>query len=796
MQYRAFLSYSHADTAFAEAFHKDLERWRADRGLIGRKTERGEVPRDLRPIFRDRDDFAGGRTLREATLEALEASDFLILLCSPDAARSAYVNEEVRSFKALGGAGRIIPVIIAGEPGPGAETCFPEALIRKVGPDGELTDEPEEPLAADAREQGDGPRRALAKVIAGLLGVPFDEIVRRAEQAQRRRNRVYAAVATMMTILAVAAGAFGWLAETRRVAADRNYKAAMSAADGMLGQIGEELIRTEGVGIETTKRLLGRSEAIYDELMLSLPDAVEIRARKIAALGIFSRAYFAKGDAEAADEALAEAERLAEITFDASPQLAILRTERAKLLTSAGDYDEAAALYRQALDVLMEETYRAAWTDAEARLAAGAVASNGLLLTVMGRLEEAEAALAEATSIADAWRPVSDHERDWLTLENAALAAGAQIDRGRGNLAAARDKVLRSVAGAEAFLARNPDLAGLRTYLGEMLREAGDLSAALGFEDEAAAYAARADAVFAGLAAADLENVAAQIRNGGREVSRAIERIDAGEAEEAAPQLTAALTTLEARWRAAPGDVLATETARFAFDVAAGAFNRSGYHREALAAARFLIELETTADDEEAETRLMLAHARAMTAEQSRENYGAALVHAEAALDVERRLTAADPTRRRRLANAEWASGQLLWYLSRRAEAEVRYARVVDLFTELVAEAPDDIGLGKSLSWTCVNLGELKALNGAAAGARAAFRSCLANAERIFAAVPTDRGAKLDLAWAAARVALIDNDMAGWRRVETLLSESDAEEPLADLEDELLTVARIAIAGQ
>lgn len=803
MKYRAFLSYSHADSAFAEAFHKDLEGWRADRSLIGRTTEQGEVPYDLRPIFRDRDDFAGGRTLGEATLEALEASDFLILLCSPDAAQSSYVNEEVRAFKALGRAGRIIPVIIAGEPGSGDENCFPEALLRKVGPDGELTDQIEERLAADAREKGDGPRRALAKVIAGLLGVPFDEIVRRAERAQRRRVHIFAAVAISMTVLAAAAGAFGWLAETRRVAAERNYEAAISAADSMLGQVGEELIRTEGVGLETTKRILGRSEAIYDELLISLPDATEVTAGKIAALSIFSRAYFAKGDTKAADEALAEAERLL-LTFladepgpaEKAPPLALLRAERAKLLASIGDYEGAAERYRLSLEVLSDDEYLAEAGESEARLAVGAAIQYGLVLSSLGKGDAAARTLRAAISIIDEWSPKSNAEQDWLMIKNAALAAGAEIDRGAGDLRAARVNILKSVAEVDAFVERNPDVAGVKILLASLLREAANLGMQLGLEDAAVDEIARADAVLADVAAADRENVSAQIQVGGREIERAVDMVDAGDVATAVPRLTAELSELEAQWRAAPEMAIANETARYAFGIAADAFNRAGYHSEALNAALFLIEMERTAVDPDAELRLMIAYNRARTAEQARENYAAALVHAEAALEIERRLSANDLSRGRRLADAEWASGLLLWYLSRRDEAEARYVRIVELFGALLAENPKDVGLGSSFSWTCVNLGELKALNGDAAGAREVFGACLLNAERVLALAPNDRNVILDLVWSEARVALIDNDAARWRRVERLLSEADEAEPLDDLEDELLTVARIAIAGR
>jgi tetratricopeptide (TPR) repeat protein len=98
-RYRAFISYSHADTKWANWLHGRLESFRIDRDLIGRQTAVGLIPKTLRPIFRDRDDFTAGHSLSEQTLAALDASAALIVLGSPDAAKSHYVNEEVRLFQ-------------------------------------------------------------------------------------------------------------------------------------------------------------------------------------------------------------------------------------------------------------------------------------------------------------------------------------------------------------------------------------------------------------------------------------------------------------------------------------------------------------------------------------------------------------------------------------------------------------------------------------------------------------------------------------------------------------------------
>ena len=233
-KYRAFLSYSHRDTSWAKWLHAALEGYRIDADLAGRKTPVGPVPKTLQPIFRDREDFSAGHSLTEQTESALEASQFMIVLCSPNAARSQYVNEEIRRFKARGGGDRVIPLIVGGEPADPEQECFPPALRFKVGPDGALTDESEEPIAADARPQGDGKNIAKIKLIAGLLGLGFDEIVRRAERARRRRNRILVSVVAAFLFLAVTASASVVYAYNKLVESDENLDYAVELAYGLV----------------------------------------------------------------------------------------------------------------------------------------------------------------------------------------------------------------------------------------------------------------------------------------------------------------------------------------------------------------------------------------------------------------------------------------------------------------------------------------------------------------------------------------------------------------------------------
>jgi len=204
--YRAFISYSHSDAPWCDWLHRALERVRIDADLIGLTTPLGAVPRHLRPVFRDREDFAAGHSLNEQTLSALLAAQFLIVMASPNSAKSHYVNEEIRQFKAFGGAKRVLACIVDGEP----DNWFAPALRFAVGADGAISDTPEEPIAADAREAGDGKQRALVKLVAGLTGLNYDDLWMRHVREAKKRAALMSAGGGLFAVTALAAGVFSY----------------------------------------------------------------------------------------------------------------------------------------------------------------------------------------------------------------------------------------------------------------------------------------------------------------------------------------------------------------------------------------------------------------------------------------------------------------------------------------------------------------------------------------------------------------------------------------------------------
>lgn len=201
-RYWAFVSYSHADESWARWLHKAIETWRVPRRLVGRPHPDGEIPRRLIPVFRDRDELSSSAELGAVINKALRESRYLIVICSPRAAGSRWVNEEIRYFKSLGREARVLALIVDGEPGSAQAECFPPALKWRVDADGSLLDIPVEPIAADAREHGDGRGDARLKLLAGMLGLGFDDL-RQRERQRRFWQRLRDAAALAALALAV-----------------------------------------------------------------------------------------------------------------------------------------------------------------------------------------------------------------------------------------------------------------------------------------------------------------------------------------------------------------------------------------------------------------------------------------------------------------------------------------------------------------------------------------------------------------------------------------------------------------
>jgi tetratricopeptide (TPR) repeat protein len=541
-RYKAFISYAWADAAWGNWLHKALETYRTPKALIGKETAIGPVPARLVPLFKDREEQAAGADISAALDAALSQSEFLIVICSPQSARSQWVSHEIAWFKTYRNPSHILAVIVEGEPGSATQDCFSPALTHKVLPDLTVTDEIETaPLAADARDSGDGKRRAKLKLAAALLGVGLDEIVRRDER--RRLARMQAVVGASLALAAVMSG-LTVLAVQARNEAEAQRGQAEGLVEFMIGDLRNKLqpkVQLEVLGViadrakvyydaqsqhrmdtdslgrrarmldllgaieedrghaDASERLYKQSSVTNGEILALQPDnptLISTQATSLQRLGMIDIQH---GDLAAAERNMREAVRLTTRLVGLRGSGGESLDEQSSALTNLAvtqlkqrKFDPAIAALRQALAIkrgVLEKTPndRQAWFDLALTLAWAAEAA-----TLNG---DDDAALGDRRDEEKAYRTLLDASPDDLAA-SAGLArsrmkqAAALIQSGQNQ--AALDLATRAVEGARKSLAADADNTGMTEDLTGAQTVLGDAELASDHLDQAARAAAEA----------------------------------------------------------------------------------------------------------------------------------------------------------------------------------------------------------------------------------------------------------------------------------------------------------------
>ena len=190
----AFISYKREDEKWAKWLQRKLESYKLPSVI---RKESFNIPKYIRPVFRDKTDLSGG-VLTEQLHNELERSKFLIVICSPNSAQSVWVNKEAATFIEEGRTEYIIPFIVAGTPHADnvEDECFPDAL-RNIPSEQEL-------LGINVQEIGRD--KAFIRLAAYMIGVSFDTLWQRhRRQAKRKRMALVICIMLLMGL-----GIFYW----------------------------------------------------------------------------------------------------------------------------------------------------------------------------------------------------------------------------------------------------------------------------------------------------------------------------------------------------------------------------------------------------------------------------------------------------------------------------------------------------------------------------------------------------------------------------------------------------------
>lgn len=197
-RYKAFISYR----------HKPLDRQAAE--MIQKKIESFRVPKEFRDrtegdrlgiVFRDEDELPASSSLSDSITYALDHTEYLIVICTPDLPQSRWCEQEIKYFLETHSRDKIIAVLVDGEP----DISFSPYLLNVYDSEGNVVREVE-PLAANIK----GPdhtidkkafKKEIVRLYAALIGCPFDSLWQR--ERRRRTNTLIGLLSGVAAVLTV-----------------------------------------------------------------------------------------------------------------------------------------------------------------------------------------------------------------------------------------------------------------------------------------------------------------------------------------------------------------------------------------------------------------------------------------------------------------------------------------------------------------------------------------------------------------------------------------------------------------
>ena len=200
--YYAFISYSRKDKSYAKYLQNQLENYRYPVSLVCDEF-RPNDKKYLRKIFRDTSDLDATRDDFTAAIhQHIANSRYLIVICSPNSARSEWVEHEIEYFLKThdNNVKLIFPIIADGE----VPECLPEKLRRPEM----LSRNIPTMIPDDMESQKEGWEHGFLQLVGCLLSISFEKIADRYQKA--KQAFLHKIIAGITAVLAVAIGLTIW----------------------------------------------------------------------------------------------------------------------------------------------------------------------------------------------------------------------------------------------------------------------------------------------------------------------------------------------------------------------------------------------------------------------------------------------------------------------------------------------------------------------------------------------------------------------------------------------------------
>jgi tetratricopeptide (TPR) repeat protein len=554
--YDAFISYSHAkDKPIASALQSAIQR-------LGKPWYRRRALR----LFRDDTSLSATPGLWPSIEQALANSRFLILLASPQAAASSWVNKEVAYWLEHKRAETLLIAVTEGE------LVWDEALGDFAWREGKplpsvLTGRfATEPKWVDLRAYRESTDKRDARFTesasdfaAAIHGMPKEDLLSQEVRQQRRALTLAWSAAGSLLILA---GLAGWqwksaldaeraaieqrrIAQTQRDRAEYNFAIAKQAADDVVFRLAQNLRDVQGMRVDSVRKILDAARTLMDQIAQAAPDDPQLQRSRAAMLSEFTETFLRIGDLTraqgSAEEALAIMRKLAA----ADPGNAALQRDVYVIVTrlggvqlAAGARAEALAAFEEGLAIIRKIAAAAPNDAGLQRDVSVSLYWTGDVRLAAGDRPGALAAYEEGLAIMRKLAAADPGNAEWLRNMTASLDRVGDVRLTTGDRAGALAAYEESLTIRRQLAAADPGNTDWKRNVSVSLDRIGEIRLANGNRAGALSALKESLAIMRKLAAADPGNAVWQ-----RDVSVSLDRI--GDINLAADDRSGAISAYE-----------------------------------------------------------------------------------------------------------------------------------------------------------------------------------------------------------------------------------------------------------
>lgn len=209
-----FISYSRKDADIAASLHNKLEKYIYPKQWV-QEEFLPPHPTHIRPVFLDTENLSTkGHNFTEELREQMRNSHYLMVICTENAARSAYVREGIAYFLETHGNNTdlILPVYVNNADVNGLPECINNIKAVRNCP---VYSRDKDAIGKLKRQY------CFYRIIEFILKVDFEKLYNRHEEYKKRKRRMRTMITTIVAAVICSSLGYGWHNANKRAISER-----------------------------------------------------------------------------------------------------------------------------------------------------------------------------------------------------------------------------------------------------------------------------------------------------------------------------------------------------------------------------------------------------------------------------------------------------------------------------------------------------------------------------------------------------------------------------------------------